>query len=930
VSVEPRCRASARALFAVVLGVVLLCVALGGGRPSPPSAPLLLENAPSQCPGALQTHNYSGNVVVDGSAPIPSVTVAYSYDAVVTTQIVGNSSTTSVCTPEQGTAVSNSSGAFQFGIDPAPAQQCTPLPSGLRVCTYTYGPYGPVNLTLTSPNPPGYLSSVTQDGAVFQVAYYPGLATVALDPPGPSVTYTANAVDEVRAEAFTGNGSPTPFHPRFDWTLSGVGWTFSAPPDGSVVNVTAAPGAAVGNLTVVASLGASAGGLVAPPQGIELLAVATTIPSASLNRTVVDVGQPLSVALNGSGAAGYNYTATVDPGLGESPTSAACRASASGDSTVALSCSASLTYYSVGAAQPVVTLSNGPSSAVWAFPQVTVDPNPLIDFLPDTPLGYANATLPVTVAVSPGTGAAPYAEACLAAGNGPLRCSSSPGPTWTFEPVYSRPGNYSALAWVVDATGVNRSVTTTVRVVAPLELAPAVFPATASAGVPIALSGIVSGGDLPARVWWNATGASDPVGSAWVIADGPVDATFVPLAAGFVTVSVVVVDGLGTVVRSSETMTVGVGPATSVAPVLLPAASGSHAGEPLGLSWEALDPVDEVVRSFASPAEIELTVDGSDASVPGWVNASGAGPLLSPLPGWFDVPSGAWIDGTLNVTVTTALAGSLDIALHVAVGLPGGVDTVAVAVLPDVEHLRLFDPRTVDPDGGNDTLWQVTDEFGNAAEGSSIVVTSSFGAATSRTVVPVVPETGGRTAVWVNVTDTGSLGGTVTVTDLAGDLLLPPIDVAAPAGPLATPVPLAPLLLGVGVGVASSAISVRRTRRPRPADEDEAANPEQALQRLAEGRATVVEGVRRAGSVDLAGLESGWTPSPAPPDLADWVASLVTDGTLGATLGADGVARFCLAPEEAPGAKVTVDVEAFDRGQVRRHEATADWERDEP
>ncbi|MFY9717987.1 MAG: hypothetical protein WAK40_08700, partial [Thermoplasmata archaeon] len=81
-----------------------------------------------------------------------------------------------------------------------------------------------------------------------------------------------------------------------------------------------------------------------------------------------------------------------------------------------------------------------------------------------------------------------------------------------------------------------------------------------------------------------------------------------------------------------------------------------------------------------------------------------------------------------------------------------------------------------------------------------------------------------------------------------------------------------------------------------------------------------VELVRRAGAADLAELEAAWQPAPAPGELADWLASLVADGTLGAAVGEDGRARFCLAPGRAAGPRVTIDATVFDRALRHRDE----------
>jgi hypothetical protein len=933
VSVLSGYHALVRPVLGAVLAILLVNLVLAVGTPSSmaPQRVAVNDSNDFPCPYNISFQNYYETVQVDGNAQIPKVSLSYTYYASVRTSINGSTPGPSVCVFENGTTVDNITGQSEFVVPATWIDHCSALPGGGRTCANSTGPWGPVNMTLDTPNPPGYLSSINDSHSFVRVLYYPELTAVALDPRGPRATFTAEGVDAVRADPLTAVGTPDPVEPRFNWTLSGVGWTFATPPSGSEAFVTSAAGAAVGNLTVVASQSPSEGGFVAPPESVELAAVATTISSASLNRTVLDVGQAIQVALNGSGAAGYNYTARVDPGLGDPSTAVTCASDPGADEMVSLTCDANLTYPAVGVAQPVVTLSNGNSSAVWPFPEVTVDLAPWVTFLPGTPVGYTNSSVPVTIQAAVGSGASPYARACLAPGEGPIQCSSTPGPTWTFHSVYSKPGNYSTLAWVVDATGENRSVTATVRIVAPLALDLAPISGGWSAGAPIPLSVMVSGGDLPARVWWNATGASNPIASVSVVADGSIRTTYVPPVAGFVTLSVVVVDDLGTEAEASVALSVGVGLATSVDPVVLPTASVSWAGAPLPFAWQALDSVGELVRNFSASAWVELTLAGSDRAVPGWVNASGAGPLTDPLPGRFDLPSTAWIDGTLNLTVTTQLTGTLEVALTVASGLSGGGNTVEIVVLPDIDHLRLFDPRTAVHEGRvNDTLWQVTDRYGNPADGASIVVVSSFGGSSTRTVVPVRSEEGGATGVWVNVSAPASLGGTVTVTDLANEALLPPLVISGPGDPLTALVPWVALLLVASGATAATAVAVRRTRRRPTVEPDASPANEGELQRLAEGLASVVEAVRRAGTVDLAGLESAWEPSPAPLDLADWVASLLTDGTLDATLGSDGVARFFLVSDRAPAAQVTLDVEAFDRAQVRRDEASADWDRNEP
>jgi hypothetical protein len=917
--------------FGAAVAVAVLLVSLGPavGAPALTAAGGGLHDlaSASPCPGTILPHNYTGSVTVMGGLPVPTVSLNYSYDAVVTTNTTNGVILSSVCSTENATTDSTHAGTFALSIDPISAVSCN-LPRGepVRVCVTQSGPYEQVRLAPTVPLPPGDFASVSENGTSFQVRLYPYLATVRITPEAPSVTVSPGAVDPFAAEAFSGTGNATPILPRFDWSLSGVGWTFVDPPTGPDVNVTAAAGAAIGNLSVTASLNVTGGILSTPPATVELLAVATTISSASLAHTVLDVGQSATARVNGTAAAGYAYGATLNPGLGEAVVAAPCTTAAGVDGSVDVACVASLTYVTTGVAQPSVTVSNGHSSAVWGFPDVTVNPAPAVSFLPLVPVGYAGGPTSVVVEARPGTGTLPYAEACWSSGVGPLQCNRSPGPQWTFSAVYPFPGNYSVTSWTVDATGLNQSATTTVRIVAPLEVALRSSSTTGTAGAPLLLTAVVSGGDLPAHVWWNATGASNPLASVGITSDGTVQTTFVPPSAEYVTLSVVVRDSLGTTVTAVGTWTIGVGVATAAVPTVLPPTTPVRAGAPFAVEWEALDSGGEVVHDFTSAAEVELVVAGSDQAATGWVNASGLGALPSRLPGWFDVPSNAWIGGALNVSVTSRVAGSIEVELIVASGLNPGPSTVAETILPDIDHLLLFDPHTaVSGARENDTRWQVTDRFGNAALDASVVVTTSFDGNSMRSIAPVLAEPDGSTVVWVNYSAPSAWAGTVTVTDLAGDLLLPTISVPGLSGPWAILVAI-PLTAGVIAGAGTGIAAFARGRRRRTESAEPPLDDEAELQRLAEGRATTVEVVRRTGPIDLAGIATAWEPGPAPPDLADWIASLLTDGTLDARFAADGVARFCLAETESPSAQVTVDLDTFDQAQRLRDAAAADWE----
>ncbi len=888
-----------------------------------PIAAGLFSNDP--CPLPQLAQNYSGTVTIANSTIVPIVTVTYSFYETVTEYLEGSGAVGATCVAASGNVTSNSDGAFNFSILTAVDKTCGPWPGHGTLCNITTGPYVAVNVTPPATDPAGLVPTVAQNGTAFRIEYYPDLTSIRLVPGGTSATYSTDAVDPVRAEAIGAFGDPSGLDPDFDWSLSGAGWALVNPSDGPVANVTAAAGAGLGNLSVVATFASVAGPLATPRIGLALLAVPTTITLASLNRTNVDAGGSIDLTVNGSGSAGYNYSASVAPGLGLPSTPLACEARSGTGQSVQLSCTTVLRYPSAGTAQPVVTLSNGNSSAAWQLPDVSVEPLPTLSIVPNAPAGYVNQTIAVEVDASSGT--EPYGMACLTTGIAPLECDDTPGPTWTFDVRSSSVGNYTVRTWAIDATGVNRSATALLRIADPLALVGISAPANGSAGIALPLTATVVGGILPARAWWNATGLSTPFATGPVRADGPLQATFVPPSVGFTTLSLTLVDSLGTVVEATASVSIAIGPASSIVPLSRSSTVPPRAGAAISLSWQATDPAGIAVPTFASPAEIVLDLEGSGHTAPGWVNDSALGPLPSPVVGWFNVPAAAWLNGMLNVTVTSELAGTLDVGLTVAAPLPTPTSPVAVVVGPDVDHLRLFDPSAaLSGARASDTLWQVVDRFGNPADGAEIVVTSSFAGVTEVVDSPTFVERGGGTAVWVNYSAIGAGAGWVTVTDLAGDAVVPPIGVPAAPGPFAGVETLLPLLAGGCAGTLLGVGVWRRRRRTGDTTVASDGEDEAGLRRLAEGRATVVDLVRQAGAIDLGTLGAAWRPSPRPPELADWVASLVTDGTLGARIGPDGVARFCLASEGPTVPEVVVDQAAFDRAELVRAEATRDGE----
>lgn len=906
--------------------VALLALAALSGGPAPAASGPTVASAPAPCSGSTLPHNYTGTLVENGTSAVASVALDYSYYSLQENVEPNGSIGGWDCEEVTGSFAVAPGAPLSFSIDPEPIENCTPTPNLGDVCERTSGPYGAINLSIASPIPNGDFAAISWNGTAFQVGVYPYLASIALTP-GPSLaSFGPGTTDEIHAEPRTGAGNATPFAPSLSWSLAGEGWSFVGAPDGASVNVTAAAGADDANLTVAAAVGI--GGTTFDLVASEaLLEVPTAFSSANLARTSVDVAQPVAAWANGTAAAGGTYSATLRPGLDDPPAPVPCSWVAGLVGTVDFSCTATLAYTEAGIAQPILSVSDGASATAWTFPDVTVHPDPEVAFDPALPVGYVGAPVPISVVAGAGTGVAPYALACLAPGVGPSLCSASGGPSWAFRPTYPAPGNYSAIASVLDGAGTNRSATTTVRVVAPLGLAWATVPANASVGTPVTFAARVAGGDLPARIWWNVSGASNPVATAVVASDGIVDLTFDPSAAGFATVSVAVVDGLGSEVTASTTLGVVVGAPAAVVATGLPPSTPVRAGAPFGVAWQVRNAEGEPVDDFTASATIALSLAGTAGAVPGTVNASGIGPLPSPLPGWFDVPAAAWIGGTLNVSVSVDRAGAIDVRLVVANGTASSAAPIPVTVLPDTARLVLSDPEPGFASArAGATRWRVTDRFGDPATGASLYVTSAWDGTSSVAVVPVVAGPNGSTEAWVNYSIPGGWAGTVRVTDAAGAPLLPTISVAGLAGPLGA-LPMLPLLVALAVGAAggTAVFARRRARRGGPAPVDDEAE----LQRLAEGRAAVVEIVRRAGPIDLAGVATLWDPPPAPPDLADWLASLLTDGSLDAECGPDGVARFVLPAAARPVPTVTVDVSAFDRAEARRAALAAERDADD-
>jgi hypothetical protein len=902
-------------------------VPTGGGAPS--ALPSELEAATtSGCPGASIPTSYTGGVTVDGgplnSTAAGGVTLLDNYS---TDQRTVNRSTgvtvALTCELEEGTTISAANGSFSLRLT-LPSTRCTPSD-----CISTTGWYGPLGVAPAAPLPAGYEVVSEENGTSLSVALVAELGGLALDPPATTQVLSTGAPETFAVRATDAVGAPSPLTPKIAWNLTGTGWSFEGPGSGLNVTVEALPGAGAGQLTVAASARVGANRFEAGPVLVNLVSVATTFTGGDANRTDVDAGGSVSFTADGVGAPGYTYTAVVAPGLGLAPVDWSCASTPSGGDTASLACNGTVTYPSPGTADPIVHLGDTFSVGDGSLPAVTVAPPPAISFTPGSPGGYVGRPISVEVSAIPGSGTSPYARACLAPGDGTLLCSASPGPNWTFEPTYTTPGNFTALAWAIDREGTNTSNSFTVHVRAPLSLLPIGMPASIFADAAVTLSSHIYGGALPLRYWWNVSGVATPIATGTLDVDGPFTVSWVPLVPGSADLSLAGVDALGTLVTTSTTVDVGPAVASVLAEVAIPGADPVVAGVPVVVAWQAEDLQGVGVPEYSAVGAVRVVGINSTGPDPVWVNASGVGALVEGAVGAFAIPASAWNLGRLALTVAATHAGTYEAQLA-GPGLLDQTVRVDVTVVADLDDLHLFDP-TVALAGAreNRTLWRIADEYGNPALGAAVDVLFQNGGTSNESIVPATPAGNGTTGVWVDYTARSAAGGTLEVTETnpARTVLLGPIAIpaASTGSPLLSP-PVVTLATVAPVGAIGLGLTAWAQRRKHAAAARDDGTDEADLRRLVEGRDRIVSLVRDARAIDLAGLESTWGDAPAPRELPDWLASLVADGTLGARTGPDGVARFCLiaSPEGPP--LVFVDVDALDRVAAARREMTEEFD----
>ncbi len=926
----PRFLRSCRpAALGLVVALAALAV-LGGASASPLGRSDLLPNAVSgngPCPSPGVPTEISGTVTVEGG-PLPStsndgVAVSASYSVQVEVRYVSNDSLAEEnCTPEQESTVTNASGGFALALT-LPPNTCSAGPNGEECTSYT-GPFGRLAVA-TESVPAGYGLSVSESGSSFDLVWVADLAFLSMTPSSPLAAIAGGGSLAYVASPEMANGSASPLTPTYSWSLSGPGYRFSSSPAGGSVTVVAPAGWSNGTLTVNATASVDSEPFVAPNVTVGLATVPTTVTGGGVNRTTVDAGGTVALSANATGAEGYAYSLSVASGLSPESYATGCTTTPVSSSEVDVRCATDLLFPDPGNGTVSAAVSNGPSSAAWVSSLLTVAPPPAVSLVPSTPVGYAGRPLPVEVRAA--AGVAPYVDACFDPGFGAPLCRSGSGAIFSFAPTYPAVGNYTARAWLVDATGTNRSLSAEVRVVAPLAVGPlSVGGALLSAGVSVALSATVAGGAFPAEAWWNASDEAGPIATVPVTGDGALAVEFQPPAAGPAQLTLTVVDVLGSVAEANLTVPVGPGPVATVAPVPPDSGASALVGRPVSLEWRAFDAFGEAVPTFSAPVDLVVQSASGQAAL-SWVNLSTLGALSSSPEGSFAIPASAWADGVLPVTFTPAESGSLTVALEGS-ALPGGAASVSVSAEPDLDHLRLYDPVVQRPGGDtNRTFWHVSDRFGDPVPGAFVTVQFALSGGESVTVLPVGWYGGGGTGVWLNYSLPAGTVGIVRILDLAGDVLYGPVRLPSFPSPSVPVVPLTAASGSGGLAAAVAGISVpylarRRAKRARPRSDEE------ELRRFAEGRAVATEVVRSLGPADALAIRAAWVgETPAAAEFEEWLASLVADGTLTETTGRTGTVEYVLPPEVPDGPpRVVVDADALERAVARRDAAVREEE----
>jgi hypothetical protein len=873
------------------------------------------------CTGPTLTGQISGLLSVRSNASSPpsvagvSLALGYRYQVVV--RPLGGGTSSASCAEAQTAALTDASGAFNATLG-LPPSSCD-----ISSCTIVTGPFGPFAVLDAAAVPAGYFLTGTLNGSVARASFVDALDSIHLTP-SYRATVSAGAPLAVWAVARAGDGSLSPASVAFGWSLAGGNWTLvTTAPNGSAALRADGPG--WGRLTVSANGSFNGSAVSAPAVSLSLNAVATALVGGSDSPTSVDVGVPVTVELQGSGAPGYAYTASVDPGLGANATALPCTETPVSSLLVDVSCAGSIVFERGGTTTPVATLTNGYSSATLSLGALSVYASLRIAVLAPS-ASYAGAPFSLAIQVVEGTGTSPYGPACLAFPNTTVRCQTTGVSPWTFPLTFSSPGEETVVASVLDATGTNATAAVSIAVVTAPDLsALSSVTSVLPGGTNETLQCALSGGALPAEAWWNdsiGSGPSEALAATPVRADGAVSLVYASVLAGTHTVQLTVRDALGATVGARFTVYVEPGPTAQVRAEAVGAAF--TAGMARAITLSALTTDDVVTPAFDGGVDLDLAGVGGPAPIAWWANLSSGETFRPNASGWVGIPGGAWsgTNGVLPLELTCRTAGTFAFLLRTTVPVAFGAGLgPTVTVGPDVAHVRLADPQVVHPGlRSNATLYRIADRWGNPVLTGFVTVETFVGGLAQSAPSPIEPR-GGLAFVWVNYSIPGTEAGTVAVLSADNVSLLPELSVPALGGP--SIVSVYPLVLVAGAGIAAFAVALRRMRPAGPlvaeANDDD-------LRRMAEGRARLLGRLRAGAPADLDELLADWPPPPpSRAEVVAWVGALVTEGQVRATVGPDGAPRFVAAnPPGRP--RVELDARALDAALARGSEDGASEE----
>lgn len=912
----------------LVLAVPLPLSAARPSHPTTPETPFSTALAAGPCGGRAAPASVSGSLAVEGGpSPAPAVvnqTVQATYEYEFNYTPSGGSSSF-YCLSASSTATTGAGGQFTLTLS-IPSSSCVP-----RSCSTYTGPYTPTSFGVATGVPAGFFVASSVNSSTVALDFVYALASTSMDPYG-RTTVSLDAPVTLTGSAFAGNGAPSPATLQYAWSLTGSGWSYESGSGTPSFTVVSSSGGSVG--TVQLWLNGSYGGVVehGMMQSATLTPVATQIVAQGVAPTSLDAGAPATFSITGSGAAGYNYSATVFPSLGLPPVSSPCATTSAPGGTISVSCAVAVTYPKPGTADPTASLTNQFSTATTTFAQLTVAPALVVTVAPQPASAYVGYPVTLTASVVSG-GTGPYGPACYWPGDGgPLDCHAGAATYWTFTHTFTYPGLFRGFVSVVDSAGTNRTFPAIVQVWHAPSLAALLTPSTdGQAGKVRVLSTVYTGGALPAVCWWNDT--LPGIGSTTLFVgtieqDGPMNYSFLATSAGRHTVTLTVIDGLGTRDQTYLDLIITPGPARSIVDVGPPGPWVVAAGAAYHVSWAAVDPSGAIVRG----ASLNVTLVPMFSYGPGseWVNSSSNRPVLPDRVGDFHLNSTVWNAGYLNFSLSALTAGSMVFLVAGNYTVPDAVNgRLTLQVVADSAHPKLSSPRTVESSAGsNCTSWTITDLFGNPMRVGSVFVKTVVAGTPSFATSPVLWD--GRAGhVWVNYSFPVGVGGTVYVLSASGQNLLVPIVI-----PGSSPIQPDQLLAVFGLaGLAAGCLGMGvRGRRPAarsvPPSSDTSASTDEELQRLAEGRAHVLSRADPVIARTLDELAAGWSGSP--PDAAEmteWVSSLVAEGRLRSIVGPDGKPRFLRVAEGARGPpkppKVELDPLLFESVLANRPEPEA-------